>query len=133
MTLLAPHTTMLRDQILSALQEAYPAALSTNQIAERMPPIVCRRYCESCEWWCGPNVRLGEGVEILECHGDWHLIRRPRTGEDIHKHLCAMARQGLITRLAYNRSAHPCVFWIVEPDPAAAGVIDDLEVIWAAT
>lgn len=63
----------------------------------------------------------------------WHLIRRPRTGQDIHKHLCAMARQGLITRLPYNRSAHPCVFWSVQPDLGADGVIDDLEMKWAVS
>jgi len=123
---------MLRDQMLAALREAYPAALSTNQIAELMPAIVCRRYCEPCHWWCGPNAGRRADVEILKCHRDWHLIRRPRNGEDIHKHLCALARQGLITRLPYNRSAHPCVFWTVKPDLAAAGVIDEVEAIWAA-
>ena len=45
MTPVTPHTTILRDQMVSALREAYPEALSTNQIAELMPPIVCQRSC----------------------------------------------------------------------------------------
>ena len=45
MTPVTPHTTILRDQMVSALREAYPESLSTNQIAELMPPIVCQRFC----------------------------------------------------------------------------------------
>ena len=46
MTPVTPHTTILRDQMLSALREAYPESLSANQIAaELMPPIVCQRLC----------------------------------------------------------------------------------------
>lgn len=134
MTPLAPHTTSLRDQIITALREAYPTALSTNEIAEQLPPIVCQQFCTPCHWWCGPNAQRPADIDILECHGyDWHLIRRPRNNQDIHKHLCAMARRSRIVRLPYNRSANPCVFWTVKPDPHIDAAIDDLEKAWATS
>jgi len=129
MTRLAPHTVMLRDQLVAALREAYPVALSANQVAELMPPIVCERYWTPCDWIAEPD-----GVEVLECHGErMHLIRRPRNGQDIHRHLCSLEREGVITRRPYNRSAHPCVFWTVQPNLVAASVVDGLETLWAAS
>ena len=135
MTRLAPHTVALRDQIVSAVAAAFPAPISSNQIATLLPPIVCSMFCSPCSWWCGTNAQGPAEIEILECHndeyGEWHLIRRPRNSQDLQKHLAGLWRQGLIVKLPYNRSTNPCTRWTVNPDAASAQVLTALTESWS--
>lgn len=53
MARLAPRMVALRDQIVSAIGSAFPAAISSNEIAALLPPIVCSLFGSSCSFWCG--------------------------------------------------------------------------------
>ncbi|MCA2247559.1 hypothetical protein JF729_07080 [Mycobacterium intracellulare] len=135
MTRLAPHTIALRDQIVSAVENAFPAPITSNEIAALLPPIVCSLFGSPCSFWCGLNARGPREIEILECHrdefGEWHLIRRPRSSQDIQRHLTGLWREGRIVKLPYNRSANPCTRWTVAPDAASVQDLVALNASWS--
>ncbi|SIH22391.1 Uncharacterised protein [Mycobacteroides abscessus subsp. abscessus] len=126
-------STAVRDQIVAALHEAYPRALTTRELAERLAPVVVKVRCDcqvaACEL---PQVWSGE-CRILECHTTWHLARRRRKASDIHRHLLALSRSGDVVRLGHNRQASQAEPWTVEPDAAAIKEIAELEQAWTAS
>lgn len=131
MTRQQPTSTAVQDQIIAALQGAYPRALTTRELAEQLPPLVAKIECDCQEALCErPGVWTGES-RLLECHGTWHIYRRPRKSADIHRHLLALARKGDVIRIGHNRHASQAEPWTVEPDATALREIADLERAWS--
>lgn len=123
-------STALRDQIIAALHGAYPLALSTRDLAERLPPVVVKMRCDCQSAGCAvPELWTGE-CRILECHTTWHVGRRRRRAADIHRHLLALSRAGDVIRLRYNCRASQSEHWTVEPDATAVREIAELERAW---
>lgn len=131
MTRRQPTITAVRDQIVATLHAAYPLALTTRELAERLPPVVARVECDCRETLCDrPIVWIGES-RLLECHKTWHVYRRPRRSADIHRHLVALARKGDVIRIGHNRQASQAEPWTVEPNATSMKEIADLERAWA--
>ncbi len=123
-------STAVRDQILAALNAAYPLPLTTREIADRLPPLVvkirsdCQSMgCESVDMWTSK-------YRILECHHLWHVGLRRRKSSDVHRHLLALARTGAVIRPGHNRQATQSEPWTVEPNAASLRELADLEQAW---
>ena len=126
----AARSTTLRDQIVTALRSAYPAALTTVQLAQQLPPVVVRTNSDFVVVGCAYEPP-DERYRVLECHDTWHLVRRPCRARDIHRHLLALARVDQIVRVGHNRSAAASESWTVEPDACALQELVALEQLWA--
>lgn len=133
----APRSTTLRDQIVAALKAAYPVPLTTVELAQQLPPAIVRVHDDCRGFFCGeppPDDRYripGVGVDLIECHARWHLVRRHRRASDIHRHLVALARSEQVIRLGHNRTAQQSEPWTVEPDASDLEEIASLERSWA--
>lgn len=131
MTRQRPTSTAVRDQIVAVLHDAYPLALTTRELADRLPPVVVKLQSDCQSAGCAiPDVWTGE-CRLLECHTTWHVGRRRRKSSDIHRHLLALARDGKVIRIGHNRVASQAEPWTVEPDAASIKEIAELELAWA--
>lgn len=127
-----PASAAVRDQIVAALHDAYPLALTTRELADRLPPVVVRINCDCRSAGCElPDLWIGE-CRLIECHTTWHVGRRRRKSSDIHRHLLALFGTGHVIRLGHNRQASQAEPWTVEPDAVAIQEIAELERTWAA-
>lgn len=56
-----PASAAVRDQIVAALHDAYPLALTTRELADRLPPVVVRINCDCRSAGCElPDLWIGE-------------------------------------------------------------------------
>ncbi|MEB3023456.1 MULTISPECIES: hypothetical protein [Mycolicibacter] len=105
--------TQMRQRLLAALA-ASGEALSTTALARLAPWHVhsVRSGCASCH----PQ---GEQTpwNVLECHGSWHVIERPRTGHDIHPHLQRLVADGMVRRSSADSGRQ--VYWTATVDSGA--------------
>jgi len=90
-------TYQLRAQLLELLREAgHP--INSAALA-RMLPWHTERLDLGCELVC-LAPRHNRDLEVVECHGNWHVVRRPRSSQDsgagIYRHLRSLAREGLV-------------------------------------
>ncbi len=90
-------TYQLRAQLLELLREA-GQPVSSAALA-RMLPWHTERLDLGCELVCLAPRRTGT-LEVVECHGTWHLVRRPRSSQDsgagIYRHLRSLAGEGVV-------------------------------------
>ena len=90
-------TYELRAQLLELLREAgHPISSAT---LAGMLPWHTERLDLGCELVCLPPRRT-RNLEVVECHGNWHVVRRPRSSQDsgagIYRHLRSLAREGMV-------------------------------------
>lgn len=118
-------TVALRDQLAMALRGGHTpsAAMSTNEVAGLMPPLV---YTLGCPSWCGRPSYLIEDVHL---DATTHRVTRRQIGTDIYRHLRAMERQGLCTRVWLDDDRRVFWFWTGPP----AEFVDELEIAWSTT
>lgn len=107
--------TQMREHLLAALA-ADGAVLSTNALAQLAPWHVhsVRSGCASCH----PEGQATPW-NVLECHGSWHVIERPRTGHDIHPHLQRLVADGLVERS--RPAGDRRVYWAATVGAGAGG------------
>lgn len=104
-------TAQFREQLRAALCGA-AAPLSTDEVARNAPWHVHRvaSGCVSCH---------PEGQQtpwrVLECHGSWHMIERPRTGHDIYPHLRRLERDGALGSV--RKDGDRKVYWVALAEP----------------
>jgi len=90
-------TFHLRAQLLELLRAA-ERPISSAALA-RMLPWHTERLDLGCELVClAPRPK--RTMEVVECHGSWHIVRRPRSSQDsgagIYRHLKSLAHQGSV-------------------------------------
>lgn len=94
-------TYHLRAQLLELLRDAeHP--ISSAALA-RMLPWHTERLDLGCALVC-LAPRRSSTLEVVECHGDWHVVRRPRSSQDsgagIYRHLRSLAREGVVRAIS---------------------------------
>jgi len=110
-------TFQLRAQLLELLRTA-GRPVSSAELAGLLP-------------WCTERIDLGcelvclaprpdQAIEIVECHRNWHIVRRPRTSQDaaigIYRHLRSLAHQGAVRKVTLGQRR---VAWeYIPPDGA---------------
>lgn len=103
-------TLQLRERLLDALRDS-AGPVSTTDLAARMPWKV-ERSDDGCAVLHNPG-RPVAGVEVVECHRDWHIVQYRRSAHGytgIYRHLRSLEQQGLVRRtLRYGRKR---VCWV---------------------
>lgn len=94
-------TFEVRDQLIAVLREA-SAPMSTADLAKVLPWQVHRLEL-GCDLVCWAPITPANLV-IVECHGDWHVVSRPRSAQDartgIYRHLRSLARTGVVRAIS---------------------------------
>ncbi|GAB4977125.1 MULTISPECIES: hypothetical protein [Mycobacterium] len=113
-----------REQLFVALLGA-PSPMSTDEVAAGAPWQVhsVRSRCASTH----PDGQITPW-NVVECHVDWHVIERPRSGHDIYPHLRRLEQDGRIARrtVAGDRK----VYWVALDAPAESPpAVNDLDAL----
>lgn len=120
-------TRQLRQSLLAELRGS-TAPISTADLAAAMPWKVERSH-DSCEQLCH-RADMGPGVEVLECHRNWHLVQYRRATHGytgVYRHLRSLESQGLVRRAIRDGRKRVCWTYVGQ-DPATAsttGQCDD--------
>ncbi|GAB7145538.1 hypothetical protein [Mycobacterium riyadhense] len=103
-------TLQLREQLLATLRRS-PRPVSTTELAARMPWKV-ERSEYNCTVLRNPSRPIA-GMEVVECHRDWHVVQYRRTAHGytgIYRHLRSLEQQGLVRRAL--RQGRKRVCWV---------------------
>lgn len=103
-------TLHLREQLLSELRRSR-RPISTADLAARMPWKV-ERSEDNCAVLCNRAKPIA-GMEVVECHKDWHIVQYRRTAHGytgIYRHLRSLERHGLVRRALRDGRKRVC--WI---------------------
>ena len=101
-------TMLVRDRLLAELRES-PHPISTTELAARMPWKV-ERSEGSCGLLCNLSMP-NRDVEVVECHGSWHVVQYRRTTHGytgIYRHLRSLERHGLVRRTLHDGRKRVC-------------------------
>lgn len=103
-------TLQLREWVLNELRRSLHP-ISTADLAARMPWKV-ETSEDTCEVLCNPR-RPVSGMEVVECHGDWHVVHYQRKAHGytgIYRHLRSLEQQGLVRRTLRDGRKRVC--WV---------------------
>lgn len=122
-------TVLFRDQLRAALCGATDP-VSTDDLARQAPWHVqdVKSGCTSCH----PEGQRTPW-RVLECHDNWHVIERPRTGHDIYPHLRRLERDGVIGSI--RKPGDRKVYWLAlsEPVIGPSPRVRDLDAVGVAS
>jgi hypothetical protein len=103
-------TLRLRDRLLAELRDS-SRPVATAELAARMPWKI-ERTEEPCAVLCNSSRSNGD-VEVVECHGSWHVVRYRRATHGytgIYRHLRSLEQRGLIRRALRDGRKRVC--WV---------------------
>lgn len=103
-------TLQLREQLLNELRQSR-CPISTADLAARMPWKI-ERSEDTCAVLCNrPTPHFG--MEVVECHKDWHVVKYCRTAHGyagIYRHLRSLEQRGLVRRALRDGRKRVC--WV---------------------
>lgn len=116
-------TLQLRERLLSELRQSrFP--ISTAELAARMPWKV-ERSEDTCAVLCSRS-RPTLGMEVVECHKDWHVVQYLRTAHGytgIYRHLRSLEQRGIVRRALRDGRKRVC--WVYTGATVTATVNTD--------
>lgn len=116
-------TLQLRERLLSELRQSR-SPISTADLASRMPWKV-ERSEDNCAVLCNRSRPIS-GMEVVECHKDWHVVQYHRTAHGytgIYRHLRSLEQRGLVRRALRDGRKRVC--WVYTGATVSATVNTD--------
>ncbi|MDP7707481.1 hypothetical protein [Mycobacterium sp. TY815] len=116
-------TIRLREALLNELRKAH-RPVSTAELAALMPWRV-ERTDDTCALLC-QHAGGNKDVEVLECHGSWHVVQYRRTSQGysgIYRHLRSLEQQRIVRRTLHDGRKRVC--WSLVVSETSAGLPAD--------